>query len=299
MTFQEPVQEIEVTAGEYRFHCLTAGEGPLALCLHGFPDYPGSFKGLLHALADAGYRAVAPYQRGYHPDTLSTDNRYQTIELAQDALNLIDALGCDNAVVIGHDWGSSIASGCAVLAPGKVRALITAAVPYGSKLGEAFLTDPEQQRRSWYMFFFQTALAEMAVSYDNMAFIRRLWQDWSPGWDFSDEQFQGVLDTLGQPGVLAAALAYYRCALNPDYQHADVAELQGRMGETISVPTLHLHGGKDGCIGASTTEGMASNFSGPFELELLPHVGHFLHLEDPLFVHGRILEFLATHAAPS
>ena len=288
--------EIEVTAGDYHFHALTEGDGPLVLCLHGFPDYPGSFKSLLSALAGAGYRAVAPYQRGYHPDTLSAENRYQTIELAQDALNLIDALGYEDAVVIGHDWGSSIASGAAVLAPEKVRALVTLAVPYGPKLGEAFLTDPEQQRRSWYMFFFQTALAEMAVSYDNMAFIRRLWQDWSPGWNFSDEQFQGVLDTLGRPGVLAAALNYYRCALNPDYQHADVAALQGRMGETISVPSLYLHGGKDGCIGASTTEGMASNFSGPFDMELLPHAGHFLHLEDPDFVQTRILEFLAAHA---
>lgn len=289
-------RNIEVTAGDYRFHLLTEGEGPLVLCLHGFPDYPGSFAGLLSALANAGYRAVAPYQRGYHPDTLSQDNRYQTIELAQDALNLIDALGYDSAVVIGHDWGSSIASGTAVLAPDKVRALITAAVPYGSKLGESLLTDPEQQRRSWYMFFFQTALAEMAVSHDNMAFIRRLWQDWSPGWNFGDEDIQSVLDTLAQPGVLAAALNYYRCALDPAYQHEDVAALQGRMGEPIGVPSLYLHGGKDGCIGASTTEGIADNFTGPFELELMPHVGHFLHLEDPEFVHERILAFLATHA---
>ena len=289
-------EHIEVSAGDYRFHALSQGDGPLVLCLHGFPDYPGSYAGMLAALANAGYRAVAPYQRGYHPDTLSADMRYQTIELAQDALNLIDALGYENAVVIGHDWGSSIASGAAVLAPAKVRALITAAVPYGTKLGEALLIDPEQQRRSWYMFFFQTELAEMAVSYENMAFIRRLWQDWSPGWDFSETAIQGVLDTLAQPGVLNAALTYYRCALNPDYQRPDIAALQARMGETISVPALYLHGGKDGCIGASTTEGMANNFSGPFELELLPHVGHFLHLEDPNYVHERILAFLATYA---
>jgi len=288
-------QTIEVTAGMYRFHCLSEGEGPLVLCLHGFPDYPGSFAGLLSALAGAGYRAVAPYQRGYHPDTLSADNRYQTIELAQDALNLIAALGYENAAVIGHDWGASIASGAALLAPEKVRVLITAAVPYGSKLPEALLIDPEQQRRSWYMFFFQTALAEMAVSYDNMAFIRRLWQDWSPDWNFSEEQFQEVANTLAQPGVLAAALTYYRCALNPDYQHSDIASQQARMGEVISVPSLHMHGCKDGCIGTSTTEGMASNFSGPFELELMPQAGHFLHLEDPDFVHKRVLDFLALH----
>jgi len=288
-------QKIEVTAGNYRFHCLSEGEGPLVLCLHGFPDYPGSFSGLLSALAGAGYRAVAPYQRGYHPDTLSTENRYQTVELAQDALNIIDALEYKNAVIIGHDWGASIASNAALLAPEKVRALITAAVPHGSKLPEALLIDPEQQRRSWYMFFFQTVLAEMAVSHDNMAFLRRLWQDWSPGWNFTEAQFTGMTQALAQPGVLAAALSYYRCALDPAYQHADVAALQARMGEAITVPALHIHGCKDGCIGTSLTEGMASNFSGPFELELMADVGHFLHLEDPDFVHERVLEFLASH----
>ena len=266
---------LTVDAGDFTFHCLSEGDGPLVLCLHGFPDYPGTFTHQLKAFAAAGYRAVAPWQRGYHPDTLSTENRYQTIELAQDALNIIDALGYSEAVVFGHDWGSSIASGTAVLAPEKVRALITAAVPYGGKLGEALLTDPEQQRRSWYMFFFQTALAEPAVAHNNMAFIRRLWQDWSPSWNFSEADIQGTLDTLAQPGVLNAALTYYRCALDAAYQHDDVASLQARMGEVISVPTLHLHGGQDGCIGESTTAGMAEFFNGPFELELMAHAGHF------------------------
>ena len=299
--------EIQLQAGDYRFHALNAephgkdGVGndrsvpPLILCLHGFPDCPATFVHQMQAFSEAGYRVVAPFQRGYHPDTLSEDNRYQTIELAQDALNIIEALGYEQAVVFGHDWGASIASGAALLAPDKVSALITAAVPYGGKLGELMVTDPDQQRRSWYMFFFQTALAEMAVSFDNMAFIRRLWHDWSPGWQFPEPQFQQVLDTLAKPGVLNAAITYYRCALNPDYQHADVAALQGRMGETLSTPTLHLHGGIDGCIGIDATQDMAKHFSGVFELEILPNAGHFLHQEDAPFVNTRALEFLTEH----
>jgi len=298
-------EEIELDAGGYRFHALSAmpadaaqpdRPAPLILCLHGFPDCPATFVDQMRSFTAAGFRVVAPYQRGYHPDTLSEQNRYQTIELAQDALNLIDALGYDNAVVFGHDWGASIASGAALLAPEKVTALITAAVPYGNKLGELLLTDADQQRRSWYMFFFQTALAEMAVAHDNMAFIRRLWQDWSPGWKFPESQLQAVLDTLAQPGVLNAALTYYRCALDPEYQHSDVAAQQGRMGEVLSTPTLHLHGGIDGCIGVAATEDMANHFSGPFELELMPQAGHFLHQEDAQFVNARVLEFLGRHA---
>ena len=132
-----------------------------------------------------------------------------------------------------------------------------------------------------------------------MAFIRRLWQDWSPGWKFPESQLQLTLDTLAQPGVLNAALCYYRCALDPDYQHNDVAALQGRVGEELSTPTLHLHGGIDGCIGIRATENMANHFSGPFELELMPHAGHFLHQEDSPFVNARVLEFLDRHAGRS
>ena len=301
-------EQIELDAGGYRFHALsqapldhakTEQQPPLMLCLHGFPDCPATFINQMRTFSEQGFRVVAPYQRGYHPDTLSPDNRYQTIELAQDALNLIDALGYEQAVVFGHDWGASIASGTAVLAPEKVTALITAALPYGGKLGELLLTDPEQQRRSWYMFFFQTALAEMAVAQDNMAFIRRLWQDWSPGWQFPEAQLQAVIDTLSEPGVLNAAITYYRCALDPDYQREEIAALQGRIGEVLSTPTLHLHGGNDGCIGVSATENMANMFSGPFELELIPHAGHFLHQEDAPFVNARVLKFLDRHTTLS
>ena len=99
--------EIELQAGDYRFHALNAeppksensNPPPLILCLHGFPDGPGTFIHQMQAFSEAGYRVVAPFQRGYHPDTLSNDNRYQTIELAQDALNIIEALGYQQAIV--------------------------------------------------------------------------------------------------------------------------------------------------------------------------------------------------------
>ncbi len=287
--------KISLTANGFKFHCLTAGEGPLVLCLHGFPDYPGTFEGAMDSLAAAGFRVVAPYLRGYHPDTLSTENSYQTVALAEDALHLIDALGYDAASIYGHDWGAAIAAAAAVLGPEKVTALVTSAVPYGSQLFTAIATDPEQQRRSWYMFFFQTAFAEMAVAANELAFIRRLWQDWSPGWDFSEADIQGALATLAQPGVLAAAITYYRCTLDSNYQKPQYAANLARIGEPIAAPTLHLHGGNDGCIGVDTTRGMAQYFGSHFELEVFNHCGHFLHLEDPSRVNARLAEFLTAH----
>ena len=248
-------------------------------------------------LAEAGYRGVAPYLRGYRPDMLSPDDTYQTAALAQDALALIDALDYSTATVFGHDWGAAIAALTAVFAPEKVTALITAAVPYGNKLGEAFITDPTQQRRSWYMFFFQSPLAEMAVAHNDLAFIRRLWQDWSPSWDFSDNDLRPVLDTLSESAVLQAALTYYRCALDPAYQKPAFAQQQARAGEPIRVPSMHLHGGEDGCIGTDMTAGMAQFYESDFELEILPRCGHFLHREDPIGVNERLLQFIGRHAS--
>lgn len=267
------------------------------LCLHGFPDQPVTFASQMDALADAGFHAVAPFMRGYHIDMLSPDDSYQTAALAKEAIELIDALGYSEATIFGHDWGAAVAALSAVVAPEKVTGLITAAVPYGNKLGESFITDPAQQRRSWYMFFFQSALAETAVAFDELAFIRRLWQDWSPSWGFTDADIDPVLDTLSEPAVLNAALTYYRCALNPDYHKAAHAELQGRAGEPIKVPSLHLHGGEDGCIGVDMTAGMGQFFAAEFELEILPNCGHFLHREDPHTVNERVLQFVRRHAS--
>src|SRR5262249_23762795 len=106
-----------VHANGIRFATLEAGDGPLVLCLHGFPDHARSFRHQLPALAAAGFRAVAPYMRGYSPTETPADGRYQSAVLAQDALALIDALGYSSAHVFGHDWGALAAYGAAMLAP--------------------------------------------------------------------------------------------------------------------------------------------------------------------------------------
>jgi len=168
-----------VRANDLQFSYIEKGEGPLLLCMHGFPDIPSTFRYQLDAFADQGYRVVAPYMRGYSPTEIPQNGFYQTVILGLDTLALIRNLGYENAVLLGHDWGSSAVTAAAVLDPGKVKKLITVAVPYGSKLGEAFVLSPEQQRRSWYMFFFQLPLADIAVPVNDFAFIERLWRDWS------------------------------------------------------------------------------------------------------------------------
>src|SRR3990172_6582564 len=160
-----------VQANGVRFATIEAGEGPLVLCLHGFPDHARSFRHQLPALAGAGFRAVAPYMRGDAPRDVPPEGPYQAAVLAQDAVALIQALDYGSATVFGHDWGAVAAYGAAITAPDRVDRLVAAAVPPGPGIFQAFVANPEQQRRSWYMFFFQMPFAEDAVAYNDFAFL--------------------------------------------------------------------------------------------------------------------------------
>ena len=283
-----------VRANGLSFATLEAGDGPLVLCLHGFPDHARSFRHQLPALAAAGFRAVAPFMRGYAPTDVPADGPYQTAALAQDAVALIEALGYTRAAVFGHDWGAVGAYGAAVLAPERVARLITAAVPHGAAFPSALLANYDQQRRSWYMFFFQTPFADAAVPFADFRFLERLWQDWSPGWDYPAEEMAALKETFRQPGVPAAALGYYRATLNPLNQDPALADVQMRISlSPISVRTLYFHGARDGCVGAELLDGMEHLFPQGLETVIVPEAGHFVHQERPEIVNRHLLEFLA------
>jgi len=283
-----------VRANGVRFSTLEAGDGPLVLCLHGFPDTARSFRHQLPALAAAGFRAVAPFMRGYAPSEVPSAGPYQTAALAQDAVALIEALGYKRAALFGHDWGAVAAYGAAVLAPERVVRLITAAVPHGTAFASALLANYDQQRRSWYMFFFQTPFADAAVPLADFRFLERLWQDWSPGWAYPADEMAALKDTFRQPGVVAAALGYYRATLNPLNQDPALADVQQRISiSPVSVRTLYFHGARDGCVGTELLAGMEQLFPQGLEAVIIPEAGHFLHQERPELVNPRVLEFLA------
>ena len=147
-----------------------------------------------------------------------------------------------------------------------------------------------QQRRSWYMFYFQLAFAEAGVALDDFAFIERLWRDWSPGWDFPQSELASLKRTLGSPGVLTAALAYYRHTFNPPPNAPTFAEVT--VPQQIQVPTLYIHGRDDGCIGVELAEGIEAFFDNEFTKVIIEDAGHFVHQERPEEVNQLILEFL-------
>ncbi len=286
------LNERTVRANGLDFPILEAGEGPLVICLHGFPDHARSWTALIERLAGEGYHAVAPAMRGYWPAGKAPNGCYQSWATGSDAVALIDALGAQKAFVIGHDWGAAAAYAAATLAPEKVEKLVTMAVPYGPQVGAAIAMDGDQQRRSWYMFFFQLPMAGMAVAMNDFAFIDRLWAEWSPGYVPTADDRAALKAMFAQDGVLEETLAYYRQLFTASAIKPEWGEMAAKAGGPISAPTLYLHGHDDGCIGLSVSEGMEAQFTGGLRKVVVPDAGHFLQLEQPNIVADEVLSFL-------
>jgi pimeloyl-ACP methyl ester carboxylesterase len=169
-----PTEELALDANGIRFHALAAGpaDGPLVVCLHGFPELARSWRHQLPALATAGYRAVAPDLRGYG----GTDMRgpYDVKTLVGDVTGLIAALGRERAVLVGHDWGGAVAWATAMRAPEAVDRLVAVNCPPASALSEAMRRSPSQLAKSWYILFFQLPwLPERRMAKDGAAVVAR------------------------------------------------------------------------------------------------------------------------------
>lgn len=284
-----------VHANELLFHYLEMGEGPLALCLHGFPDSPWTYRYLLPELAKVGYRAVAPFMRGYAPTAVPADGRYQTSRLAADVVGLHEALGGDaEAVLIAHDWGSVAAYGGVALDPARWRRCIIMNVPPFAVLSQIIFRY-DQLKRSFFFWFFQMEIAETVVAEGDLAFIDKLWADWSPGYD-ATEDLPHVKECLRDPANLQAALGYYRALFDPARfgLSAGMEEQSAVWGRPIPQPTLYLHGARDGCIVLDTESARkVPAFLGVgSEIERMEGVGHFILVERPAEVNDRILRFL-------
>ncbi|HET9118976.1 MAG TPA: alpha/beta hydrolase [Solirubrobacterales bacterium] len=289
----------EVSANGVEFAVLEAGSGPLALCLHGFPDSAHTWRHLLPVLAESGFHAVAPFMRGFAPTAVPGDGCFSLGALIADANALHDVLGADaEAVLIGSDWGAEAAYGAAAYAPERWRRLVTLAIPPLSMDAELF-TDFDQLRRFFYMFLFTQPVAEMVVSADEMAFIDRLWAEWSPG-HHSEENLAIAKDCIREPDHLAAALGYYRAALGaPAESCAKFAAEQSVLAEAPSQPTLYLHGDRDGCIGVDLVRDAEAALSPGSRFSVVEEAGHFLQLERPELVNAEILDWISSEEPPS
>lgn len=267
-----------------------SAEAPLVLVIHGFPDTAWSFVPLLHRLAAAGYRAVAPFTRGYAPTEVPDNGDYSLPTLGQDVLALIEHFGAERAYIVGHDWGAVIAYAAAALRPDRVRAIVTASVPHLRR----FLLRPSraQLAASHYIFKFQLPIwPERRIREDDFAWLVELARSWSPGWIPDDGYVLPMKANYAEPERLKAALGYYRALPGLLFKRVAWQFLL----QPIHVPARVIHGQNDGCILASSFSDSEHLFAAGYELVQMPGIGHFLNLEAPDAFADHVLDFLARH----
>lgn len=266
-------------------------QGRLVLLLHGFPDNALSWEKQMPVFAQAGYRVVAPYLRGYPPSEVRAGAYYDRATLAQDVRALIGALGGGQpALLVAQDWGAAIAYGVLGAFPECVERAVLLAVPHPVQIRRTLRRSPKHILRSFHWFLFQLpALPEALCRAGNFAFIEALWRLWSPAYSDRDHVAQ-VKRMLAEPGAMEATLAYYRAAMQPRRQDPALAELRARLDRPTPVPTLVVCGTRD--MRREMLPGQGEFFTGAYEWTTVEGAGHFLHREKPDEVNRLVLDWL-------
>ena len=279
----------DVTASGLRFHVAECGPagGPLVLLLHGFPEFWWSWRHQLVALGEAGFHAVAPDLRGYGA-TDKPPRGYDGYTLSADVAGLVRALGADDAVLVGHDWGGRLAWSTATLHPRVVRRLAVLAMPHPLRLGQALRTDPAQLRASSYIGFFQTPKVPEKRLIEGPLVSELLARWGGPGFPDAETDAR-CRDALAVPAAANCALEYYRWAVRSQIRPSGRRYLR-LLATGVHQPVLQLHGQLDTCLLPTTARGSQAYAHGGYDLQILDGVGHFVHEEAPDLVSRLLVE---------
>ena len=279
-----PITQITI-APHLTFDALVAGnEGaPLVLLLHGFAESMHCWRAQVTALADMGYRAIAPSQRGYsrtaRPDTRDASN-YHIDRLMDDAMAIVAATGYGEARfhLAGHDWGGSIAWALADRYVERIASLTILSRPHPNAFNRALETDPEQSRRSkHHRAFLEPGAADVVLADDAKWLRERLTANGMPQAAIAEH-----LTVLGNKEAMEAAIAWYRAR----------GAIRGPLGP-IRTPTLYIWGEADDTVGRTAAEGTRDFIAAPYRFEPIPGVGHFAAEQVP----ERVCELMLAHIA--
>jgi epoxide hydrolase 4 len=280
----QPTHSEADVGGGIRLHYVEAGEGPLVVLLHGFPEFWYSWRHQIEPLAKAGFHVVAPDLRGYNlSDKPKGWRAYDASLPAQDIAGLIRSLGEQRAYVVGHDWGAAVAYAVAMNHPDVVRRLAILNVPHPTRMLEGFRT-LKQLRKSWYMFFFQIPkLPEHLFGRDNFSFGKRSLRADSKK-AFTDEDLERYSEAWAQPGALTGMINYYRAALRRSPGKA-VAQMK-----PIEADTLVIWGMLDRHLGSELAE-PAAQWVPKVRVERIPDATHWVQHDAPERVNELLLDF--------
>lgn len=293
--------DVPSPAGDLKALSWGPPDAPLALCLHGFPDTPYGFRKIAPRLVESGYRAVAPFMRGYAPSSIPADGSYHIGALMDDALRVRSAAGgTERDVVIGHDWGAIAATGLAAMPDSPFTRAVIMSVPPTAAFGRRGGGAAERGRlvghlarqvlRSWYIIYFQLPwLPERSAPW----VLPLLWRRWSPGYR-AEEDLRHVDAAIGSPASWRAALGPYRATIRNTRPSPRYAELNQLWTEEPVLPCLYLHGRDDGCMTPAFAHWVENVLPPGSEVAIVDHAGHFLQLEQPDKVADLVLGFIGS-----
>jgi pimeloyl-ACP methyl ester carboxylesterase len=273
-----------------------APRGIPVVLLHGFPDDPRVYDGVVAALGASHYRVIVPYLRGYGPTRFldaATPRSGQQGALGGDLQALLDALKIDSAILAGYDWGGRAACVVAALWPERARGLVTVcgyniqAIAQSAKPANA-----DREHRLWYQWYFQTERGRAGLAANRRELCRLLWELWSPNMRVDDATFEETAASFDNPDFVDVVIQSYRhrYAAAPGDPAFESIEQRLAARPPIGVPTLSLHGASDGVHPPDETESHARFFTGPYARRVIPVAGHFLPREAPEAMASAIAE---------
>lgn len=289
----ERISTIFVEANDLTFEVDECGEGDrLALCLHGFPEHSFSWRYQLPMLADLGYRAWAPNLRGYGKSSRPPFiEDYDLDCLLADVAGLIDASGCEEVVLIAHDWGAVIAWQFAIEKVRPLTKLIICNVPHPGPM-QRQIRRFSQLKKSWYVFFFQIPwLPEKLLGRNRAQGVADAFRgSCEIPEQFPNEVVEVYRRNANQPGALNAMVNYYRALLR-----------RGRKASkdlgVIDTPTLMVWGEEDVALTKETTYG-TEEFVSDLTIRYLPRISHWVQQEAPEPVNAMMSAFLKDEPVP-
>lgn len=283
-----PWQHQYIATNQIKLHCVVQGQGPLVILLHDFLEFWYSWRHQIPSLAQS-FKVVVPDLRGYNDSDKPLDG-YDLETLSQDIKGLIDTLGYQQAIVIGHGWGGTIAWRMAQRFPQRLRSLVLLASPHPQRFIQDLTGNLDQVRRSWYLLAAQLpALPEWILTQNLTAVVKSLFQNQAiRKGAFSKEDAQIYQAALAKPGVLTAALQYYRQFFSP----VSLWRTLSHPLEPIKLPTLVLWGDQDTLFSPVLSQGLEKLVQAPMQCISIRQCGHWLQQEAPQTVNRELLRFL-------
>jgi epoxide hydrolase 4 len=271
---------------DVKLHYVEAGDGPLVLLLHGFPEFWFGWRLQIAPLAAAGFRVVAPDMRGYNLSSRPAGvAAYETGRLAADVRGLVKELGVESALLVGHDWGGSVAWATAMNHPEVVDRLVILNAAHPRRLSQG-LHHPGQLRKSWYFFFFDLPdLPESVVHADHWKFFRHFLRDAHPA--YTPQEMDRYVGAWSQPGAARGMINYYRSSVRQSPKRA-AAQLR-----PISAPTMVIWGQRDRYLGPELAEPDHDDVPNLDRVERLPDASHWVHHDEAERVNRLLVDFFA------